>query len=180
MLVPESGGEPVTLTELEPGETPNVTPSHRWPEFLPDGKTVLFTKTPNDNDYDIADIVAVSVADGTEKVLVKGGTFPRYVPTGFLVFLRQGTLFAARFSAERVELLGPPVPVLEGVAFANTYGSGHLCVLRTTECWPTCTILIPRRRPAWCGSIARGTSHPRRPTSGSGRPAGSLPTAVVR
>ena len=58
MLVPESGGEPVALTELEPGETPNVTPSHRWPEFLPDGKTVLFTKTPNDNDYEIADIVA--------------------------------------------------------------------------------------------------------------------------
>jgi sugar lactone lactonase YvrE len=87
---------------------------------------VLFTKTPNDNDYEIADIVAVSVADGAQKVLVKGGTFPRYVPAGFLVFLRQNTLFAARFSAERVELLGPPVPVLEGVAIANAYGSGQL------------------------------------------------------
>jgi len=126
VLVPESGGTPVPLTELDPPETPGVTPSHRWPEFLPDGKTVLFTKTPNDNDYDIADIVAVSVADGTEKVLIKGGTFPKYVPGGFLVFLRRTTLFAARFSAERVELLGAPIPVLEGVASGATYGSGHL------------------------------------------------------
>jgi serine/threonine-protein kinase len=125
MLVAESGGIPVPLTELEQAETSRVTPSHRWPEFLPDGNTVLFTKTPDDNDYDIADIVAVSVADGTEKVLVQGATFPRYAAAGFLVFLRQGTLFAARFSPERVELLGPPVPVLEGVGFSPTYGNGQ-------------------------------------------------------
>ena len=131
MLVAESGGTPVPLTELEQVETFGVTPSHRWPEFLPDGKTVLFTKTPDDNDYDIADIVALSVADGTEKVLVEGATFPRYAEAGFLVFLRQGTLFAARFSAERVELLGPPVPVLEGVAFQPTYGNGQFAFSET-------------------------------------------------
>jgi serine/threonine-protein kinase len=123
MLVPDSGGTPVALTELEPAETPNVTPSHRWPEFLPDGKTVLYTRTPNDNEYDIAEIVAVSVDDGTQKVLVKGGTFPKYVPTGYLVFMRRNTMFAARFSAERLELLGDPVPVLEGIEFLPTYGN---------------------------------------------------------
>jgi serine/threonine-protein kinase len=131
MLVEESGGTPVPLTALEQVETSGVTPSHRWPEFLPDGKTVLFTRTPDDNDYDIADIVAVSVADGTEKVLVEGATFPKYAAAGFLVFLRQGTLFAARFAPERVELLGPPVPVLEGVGFRPTYGNGQFALSET-------------------------------------------------
>ena len=66
-----------------------------------------------------------------EKVLVQGGTFPRYAAAGFLVFLRQGTLFAARFSPERVELLGPPVPVLEDVGFAETYGNGQFSFSET-------------------------------------------------
>jgi serine/threonine-protein kinase len=131
MLVAESGGTPVTLTELEPAGPSLATPSHRWPEFLPDGKTVLFTRTPDDNNYDIADIVAVSLTDGSQKVLIKGGTFPRYVARGFLVFLRQSTLFAARFSPERLELLGPPAPVLEGVAFASAYGTGQLSFSHT-------------------------------------------------
>jgi serine/threonine-protein kinase len=131
MLVGESGGTPVPLTELEPVESSVVTPSHRWPEFLPDGKTVLFTSTTDDNNYDAADIVAVSVADGTKKVVVEGATFPRYAAAGFLVFLRQGTLFAARFAPERVELLGPPVPILEGVGFQPTYGNGQFALSET-------------------------------------------------
>jgi serine/threonine-protein kinase len=130
-LVEESGGNPATLTELEVDEGSLATPSHRWPEFLPDGKTVLFTRTPDDNAYDVAAIVALSLADGTEKVLVEGATFPKYAADGILVFLRQGTVFAARFSSERLELLGAPTPVLEQVTFASSYGFGQLAFSET-------------------------------------------------
>jgi serine/threonine-protein kinase len=131
MLVAESGGTPVALTQIEANEASLAVPSHRWPAFLPDGETVLFTRTPDDNVYDIADIVAVSVADGTQKVLVEGATYPKYAANGILLFLRQNTLFGARFSEERVELLGPPTPVLAEVAFATTYGFGQLAVSST-------------------------------------------------
>jgi hypothetical protein len=40
---------------------------------------------------------------------------PRYVPTGHLVFARGSTLFAAPFNAERVELTGAPIAVIENV-----------------------------------------------------------------
>ena len=39
--VPEAGGAPQTLTRMEKGEI-----AHRWPEFLPDGKAVLFSAAP--------------------------------------------------------------------------------------------------------------------------------------
>jgi serine/threonine-protein kinase len=48
-------------------------------------------------------------------MLVKGGTDGRYVPTGHLVYVRQGNLFAVPFDPERLELRGSPVPILEGV-----------------------------------------------------------------
>ena len=46
----------------------------------------------------------------------------RYVPTGHLLFLRQGTLFAAPFDVNRLEVRGTPSPVLEGVAYTNING----------------------------------------------------------
>jgi hypothetical protein len=40
---------------------------------------------------------------------------PRYLSTGHLVFVRDGTLFAAPFDADRVELTGAAVAVIENV-----------------------------------------------------------------
>lgn len=53
--------------------------------------------------------------------LVPGGSNPRYVPTGHIVYGVGGTLRAVAFDAERLEVTGNPVPVLENV---NTKGSG--------------------------------------------------------
>ena len=40
----------------------------------------------------------------------------RYMPTGHLSFMRQGTLFVVRFDAQTLELRGSPVAVLSDVA----------------------------------------------------------------
>jgi len=42
----------------------------------------------------------------------------RYVPTGHLIFLRQGTLMAVRFSLEQLQISGPPQPVIANVVQA--------------------------------------------------------------
>jgi serine/threonine-protein kinase len=47
------------------------------------------------------------------------------VSTGHLVFLRRGVLFAVPFDAERVEVRGAPVPVLDGVAQALTSSNSN-------------------------------------------------------
>jgi len=126
--VSAAGGTPVQLTELD---QPNLAGSHRWPHFTTDGKTVLFTATPNENGYDDADIVARSLDTLEQKVVVHGGTFPRHAPTGHLVFFRSGTLMAAPIDPTTWETTAPPVPVLEGILSAAGMGNAQYTFSQT-------------------------------------------------
>ena len=49
------------------------------------------------------------------KILVRGGSHAHYVPTGHLVYGASGALLAVPFDLERLEVVGTPVAVLEGV-----------------------------------------------------------------
>ena len=107
--VSAAGGAPQPLTDLGTGEA-----GHRWPQFLPDGKAVLFTVATAGSQDDFN--IAVQRLDSTEsKILIRGGTYGRYVPTGHLVYYRGGTLMSVQFDPARLELQGTPSPVLEGV-----------------------------------------------------------------
>ena len=52
------------------------------------------------------------------------GTFGRYLPSGHLIYINKGTLFASAFDPDRLELYGTPTPVLEDVAYSAAWGSG--------------------------------------------------------
>ncbi|MFQ5719273.1 MAG: protein kinase [Acidobacteriota bacterium] len=108
--IPDSGGTAEAITELAEGER-----SHRWPSFLPDGRHVLFMAQDRGAAYDDASIEVVDIETRERKVLHEGGTYPRYLPTGHLVYVRDGTLFAAPMDLTRLEVTGTPAPVLEGV-----------------------------------------------------------------
>ena len=110
-LVPASGGRPQRVTSLDAqrGEF-----SHRWPELLPDGKTVLYT-VGTVGSWDDAQIVAYSLATGTRSVLVQGGTNPHYLRSGHLIYARAGTVMAVRFDAATRRVMGTPVRVLDNV-----------------------------------------------------------------
>ena len=111
--MPASGGsaEALTTVDVEAGET-----SHRWPQALPDGEHVLFTSGRQDGNFDHAVIEVVTLTGGERKVVHRGGSYARYVPTGHLVFVSEGTLFAIGFDLERLETRGSPVPLQENVA----------------------------------------------------------------
>jgi hypothetical protein len=111
MRIPENGGTPEVLTELKPGEN-----SHRWPQVLPGGKGVLFTANSQPGDYENATIDVVSFKTRERRTLHQGGYHGRYLSSGHLVYMHQGTLFAARMDLDRLTLTGPPAPVLEDVA----------------------------------------------------------------
>ncbi len=113
MMVSENGGEPEVLTTLDEaaGEI-----THRWPQMLPNGKAVIFISATEDiNSADNAIIEAVMLATGERKVLHRGGYYPRYLPTGHLVFIRDNTLFGLAFDPEKVEPIGAPAPLVEGI-----------------------------------------------------------------
>ena len=108
--VPAVGGEPTLLTTPNPeqGEV-----DHVWPEMLPGGHAVLFTIMASA--INESQIAVLSLDTGEQKVLVRGGSFPRYAPTGHLLYGAQGNLWAVGFDPDRLETHGDPVPVLEGV-----------------------------------------------------------------
>ena len=110
--VSAAGGEPTVLTkpDRERGEG-----DHLWPEFLPGGEAVLFTITPATGGIENAQIAVLDLRTGTSKVLIRGGSHAHYVPTGHLVYGVDGTLRAVAFDLERLEVVGTPAPVLEGV-----------------------------------------------------------------
>jgi len=113
MRIPASGGTPVPFTTTD---EENASRSHRHPSALPGGKGVLFTSTLDFTGWDRTSVMVVPKAGGEAKQLIKEGGAGLYVAPGYLIFQRETTLFAARFDLERLELLGSPVPVLEGVA----------------------------------------------------------------
>jgi len=109
--VSAAGGTPTRLTKLRSDDY-----SHRLPHILPNGQTVLFTATRTAfPSWDDTRIVAASMTTGEQKVLVEGGADARYVRTGHLVYMRQGTLMAVPFDANRLEATGAPVGLVADV-----------------------------------------------------------------
>ena len=117
--IPSAGGPPTPVTDLQNGEY-----THRWPQILPGGKAVLFTAGTTPAAYDVANIEVMSLADHRTKTLVRGGTFGRYLPSGHLVYVNRGTLFAVPFDVDRLEVHGTPAPVLDQVGYNATAGFG--------------------------------------------------------
>ena len=60
-------------------------------------------------------VAVLDLRTGTSKVLIRGGSHAHYVPTGHLVYGVAGTLRAVAFDLGRLEVVGTPAPVLEGV-----------------------------------------------------------------
>jgi serine/threonine protein kinase/Tol biopolymer transport system component len=109
MRVPSAGGTPEPTATLADAEV-----SQRWPQVLPDGRGVLFTSSSVNTAYNDASIVVQSPS-GARTLVQRGGYHGRYLPSGHLVYLRDGTLFAAPFDLDRLAATGAPVPALEGV-----------------------------------------------------------------
>ena len=123
--VSANGGEPQPVTTLSAVERER---SHRWPEALPDGKTLLFTVAIGDSlsSYEDSNIDVLSIDTGERRTLVEGATMARYASSGHLVFAREGSLFAASFDLERLELTGDTVSVVEGVGREPASGVAHV------------------------------------------------------
>ncbi len=120
LRVSAAGGSPKIVTNLnsEQGEI-----SHRWPEFLPDGKSVLFTINTGMTG-DAKHVAVLSLTSGERSIVVKDGTNARYTSAGYLIYLRSGSLLAAPFDIERLDVTGPAVRVLDGVE-SSREGGGH-------------------------------------------------------
>jgi Tol biopolymer transport system component len=118
--VPDGGGTPQPLTHLEKGEV-----SQRWPEFLPDGKAVLFTAAPTNASWANAQVAVQSVGTGERQNLIKEATHPRYAVSGQLIYAQGGSLMAVPFDPQRLAITGAAVPVVESVLQSPSSGAAQ-------------------------------------------------------
>ncbi len=108
----ENGGTPEQITQIDStaGEI-----SHRFPDLLPGGNGVLYTVKFNTiSSFEEAAIAAYDMKSRSKKVLIRGGAFARYVPTGHLVYVRGSSVFAVPFDAGKMEVTGPPKQLFRG------------------------------------------------------------------
>ena len=125
--VPATGGAPVELTKLDPARGER---SHRWPQVLPDGRTVLFTvgDRTSPGDYDGAKIDALRLDTGERKTILTGARTARYTKAGYLIYQHQATLMAVRFDLAKLEVAGSAFAVQERVGGQTSSGAGYFAV----------------------------------------------------
>ncbi len=70
--------------------------------------------------WDSARIVVQSLKTNESKTLIERGSDARYSPTGHLVYGLSGTLMSVRFNADRLEVSGSPVKLIEGIRNAGS------------------------------------------------------------
>ena len=124
--VSEAGGEPQPLTRLEPGEV-----SHRWPEFLPGGKAVMFAASTSSFSWSNSRIAVQSIRTGGRQNLLQGGTQPHYASSGHLIYAQGSTLMAMPFDAQSLAVTGAGTPVVENVLHAPATGAAQYSVSTT-------------------------------------------------
>ena len=91
--------------------------AHRLPYCLPAGKEVLFTIMYSA--WDVHPGIAVmDLATRKWRVLLEDAADARYVGTGHLAFLRQGTLMVVPFDLESLVLTERPLPAIANIAQA--------------------------------------------------------------
>jgi serine/threonine-protein kinase len=144
--VAAAGGRPADVTTLD---VPANESNHLFPEALPGGEVLLFTVWKGGS-FDEASTWAFSTRTGKRTLLIEGASEARYVPQGYLVFARAGTLLAVPFDAKRLAILGAATPVVEGVWSDPASGTAHYAVSYTgTLAYAPGQYTVARSRIAW-------------------------------
>jgi eukaryotic-like serine/threonine-protein kinase len=120
--VSSAGGAPRALTILDQ-RTAEV--GELWPQWLPGSKAVLFTSGGHGANYEEADVIAYTVSSGQRKTVLHGGYYARYVRSGHLLYMHEGSLFSAPIDLSRLEVTGTPVPILDNISANPGDGSAQ-------------------------------------------------------
>ena len=123
--VSAAGGEPEQITNVDADQR---DVAHRHPQLLLGGDVVLFTVWSGS--VQTSEIAVQRLDTGEQRTLV-GGTDPRVLPSGHLVFARENSLWAARFNLDRLKLIGAPVPVLDDLWVRQENGQALYTVSAT-------------------------------------------------
>ena len=107
MRVAATGGTATAVTRLGPGHS-----SHRWPQFLPNGRQFLFF---GQGERTVTGVYVASLDGGEPRRLLVADAAAVYVPPGYLLRVSRGVLLAHRFNVTRGEVSGQGIPIAQPV-----------------------------------------------------------------
>ncbi len=118
-----AAGPPAPLTHLDTGRHEFA---HWYPLVLPGGRALLFTAyaTPVTRSR----IEAVDLRSRAVTPLVDNAMYAQYATPGYLLFMRDQTIFAVRFDPATLRVSGTPTPVQGDVAQQVDNGLGSFAV----------------------------------------------------
>ena len=111
--VSPTGGSPELVVAI-PGAESLV----HGPQLLPDNDTLLFSVAragSSSATFWDAQVFTHSLSTGRRKTVLEGGSDARYLPSGHLVYMVEGTMMAVPFDLQRLQVTGGAVPVVAGV-----------------------------------------------------------------
>jgi serine/threonine protein kinase/Tol biopolymer transport system component len=111
--VSANGGTPQPLlkTDVEKDRV-----SYSDPQMLPGGKSVLFTLASGHAvTADDQDVAVLDPGGKDPRILIRGASHPRYLPTGQVVYVHAGALLAVTFDVSKLVVTGTPVSMIEGL-----------------------------------------------------------------
>jgi Tol biopolymer transport system component len=112
--VSADGGTPAPATTLN-AVTQAI--SHKWPQFLPDGKHFLYFTVAAAGS---TGIYVTSLGSKTSTLLVLTDARAEYAPPGDLLFLRGTTLMRQPFDTAALRLTGDAAPAAEDIALPGS------------------------------------------------------------
>jgi Tol biopolymer transport system component len=126
--VAETGGKPRMLVSVTPESGEQI--GH--PQLLNDASDVIYSVRQRTSTWNDGDIVVQSLTGGARRVLIAGGTDGRVLPSGYLVYWRDDSLWGQAFDERALRLTGGPVSLEESVRGAagavGASGTGQFSV----------------------------------------------------
>ena len=112
LRVSSNGGETSVLSRPDAarGELDHVSPA-----VLPGGRAVLFSIRAITGGIGAAQVAVLDLTTGTQRVLIRGGSSPQFVPSGHLVHVSDGTLKAVAFDLATLETRGTPATIVSRI-----------------------------------------------------------------
>jgi len=101
--VSSAGGQPTELTKLDPTR---FETSHRWAQFLPDGKHYVYSGANFAGHFDMNAIFVGSLDSVEKKLIITASSNAVYVDPGYLLYVRDGALVAQEFDTRTYALKG--------------------------------------------------------------------------
>jgi len=102
--VSDNGGKAIRVTSPDPSQ---LEVNHLWPHFLPDGRRFLYFVNPPQT-AEARELRLSSLDSKESRTVARLDSRAEYAAPGYLIFVREGDLFAQPFDDRKARLHGEP------------------------------------------------------------------------